>query len=248
MAKVDEIAPDVFRISILEPQFNLQFNHFLIRDEEPLLFHAGYKRMFPELREAVTRLLNPQSLRWVGFSHFESDECGALNHWLEIAPKAEAACSFVGAVVSVNDFAIRPARGLVQDEVLATGKYRFRFCSTAHIPHGWDGGVLFEETRRTLFCSDLFFHTGDVEPLTQSDIVGRASASLAELENGPLAGSVPYTPQTAGIMARLGSLKPHTLATMHGSSYVGDGQKAFEDLAVALKELLGSSGGSTSAA
>ena len=89
MAKVDEIAPDVFRISILEPQFNLQFNHFLIRDEEPLLFHAGYKRMFPELREAVTRLLNPESIRWVSFSH--SDECGALNHWLEIAPKAQAA-------------------------------------------------------------------------------------------------------------------------------------------------------------
>src|SRR4249919_2778910 len=90
MAKVDEIAPDVFRISILEPQFNLQFNHFLIRDEEPLLFHAGYKRMFPELREAVTRLLNPESIRWVSFSHFESDECGALNHWLEISPKAQA--------------------------------------------------------------------------------------------------------------------------------------------------------------
>src|SRR4030095_14246111 len=140
MAKVDEISPDVFRISILEPQFTLQFNHFLIRDEEPLLFHAGYKRMFPELREAVTRLLNPESIRWVSFSHFESDECGSLNYWLEIAPKAQAACSFVGAVVSVNDFAIRPARGLVQDEVLATGKYRFRFCSTAHIPHGWDGG------------------------------------------------------------------------------------------------------------
>ena len=125
MPKVDEIAPDVFRISILEPQFNLQFNHFLIRDEEPLLFHAGYKRMFPELREAITRLLKPESIRWVSFSHFESDECGALNHWLEIAPKAQAACSFVGAVVSVNDFAIRPARGLTQDEVLATGKYAF---------------------------------------------------------------------------------------------------------------------------
>jgi hypothetical protein len=99
--------------------------------------------------------------------------------------------------------------------------------------------VLFEETRRTLFCSALFFYTGDVQPLTESDIVSRARASLLELENGPLAGSVPYTPQTAGIMTRLGSLKPHSLATMHGSSCVGDGQQASKDMAVALKEMFG---------
>jgi len=248
MTKIDEIAPDVYRISLLEPQFNLQFNHFLVRDEEPLLIHAGYQRMFPELREAVASLLTPESIRWVGFSHFESDECGALNHWLEMAPKAQAACSFAGAMVSVNDFAIRPARGLAQDEVLATGKHRFRFCSTAHLPHGWDAGVFFEETQRTLFCSDLFFHTGDVEPLTESDIVGRARASLTEMENGPLAGSIPYTPQTERIMTRLGALKPRTLATMHGSSFRGDGQKAFQDMALALKELFGNTAGSASAA
>ena len=248
MAKIDEIAPDVFRISVLEPQFNLQFNHFLIRDEEPLLFHTGYKRMFPDLREAVTRLLPPESIRWISFSHFESDECGALNHWLEVAPMAQAACSFAGAMVSVNDFAIRPARGLAHNEELATGKYRFRFCSTAHLPHGWDAGVLFEETQRTLFCSDLFFHTGDVEPLTESDIVGRARASLADMENGPLAGSVPYTPYTDRIMTNLASLKPRTLATMHGSSFVGDGEKAFRDMAGVLKELLGNPIGTASTA
>jgi hypothetical protein len=93
----------------------------------------------------------------------------------------------------------------------------------------------------------LFFHTGDVEPLTHSDIVGRARASLAEFENGPLAGSVPYTPQTESIMARLGGLKPRTLATMHGSSFTGDGEKAFQDMAAALKELLASPAGSATA-
>src|SRR5262245_24705125 len=114
MARIDEIAPDAFRISVLSPAFNLQFTHFLIRDDEPLLFHAAYKVMFPEVREAVERLMIPAQIRWISFSHFESDECGALNHWLEIAPRAEAACSVVGALVSVNDFAIRPARGLAQ--------------------------------------------------------------------------------------------------------------------------------------
>jgi flavorubredoxin len=243
VAKINEIAPNVFRISILSPQLSLQFNHFLIRDDDSLLFHAGYKAMFPELKEAVSRLLDPMKLRWVSFSHFESDECGALNHWLETSPKAEAACSVVGALVSVNDFAGRPARGLEHGETLATGKYRFRFCSTAHMPHGWDAGVLFEETQRILFCSDLFFHTGDVEPLTERDIVGRAHAALAELENGPLAGSVPYTPLTDKILGNLAALKPRTLATMHGSSFVGDGEKALHDLAGVLKELLSNANG-----
>jgi len=122
---------------------------------------------------------------------------------------------------------------------LATGEHRFRFCSTAHMPHGWDAGVLFEETQHTLFCSDLFFHTGDVEPLTSADIVGRARASLAEMENGPLAGAIPYTPQIEGILGNLAILKPRTLATMHGSSFAGDGEKALHDLTGVLRDLLG---------
>ena len=128
MAKVHEIAPDLYRISIYVPEFDLQFNHFLVRDEEPLLFHTGYKGFFPQLREAVATVLEPSKIRWISFSHFESDECGALNHWLEVAPAAQAACSVVGALVSLNDFAIRPPRGLADGEAISTGKYRFRFC------------------------------------------------------------------------------------------------------------------------
>ena len=200
MAKVHEIAPDLYRISIYVPDFDLQFNHFLVRDEEPLLFHAGYQRFFPELREAVATLLPPSQIRWISFSHFESDECGALNHWLEIAPAAQTACSVVGALVSLSDFAIRPPRGMADGETISTGKYRFRMCSTAHLPHGWDAGVLFEETQRTLLCSDLFHHVGDVEPLTESDIVGRSRAAMTEYQKGPLANYVPYTPLTGRIL------------------------------------------------
>jgi hypothetical protein len=47
MARIDEIAPDVYRVSLYVSQFDLQFNHFLIRDDEPLLFHTGMRRMFP---------------------------------------------------------------------------------------------------------------------------------------------------------------------------------------------------------
>src|SRR5678815_271222 len=116
MTRIDEIAPDIFRISTYVPEFNLQFNQFLIRDEEPLLFETVMKQMFPVVREAVSKLIEPSSLRYVSFSHFEPDECGSLNEWLTIAPRSEAVCSVVGAMVFVNDAALRPARGLNHDE------------------------------------------------------------------------------------------------------------------------------------
>jgi flavorubredoxin len=239
MTRLDEIAPDLFRISIYVPEINMQFNHFLIRDDEPLLFHTGLKGMFPAVREALTKVLDPARLRWISFSHFESDECGALNHWLEVAPQAQPVCSVVGALVSVNDFSIRPARGLAEGETFSTGKYRFRFCSTAHLPHGWDAGLLFEETTKTLLCSDLFHHMGDPPPLTTSDLVGPSRDAMKALQAGPLAGYVPYTPQTRAILERLAALQPRTLAVMHGSSFSGDGASALRDLTGALRETFG---------
>ena len=240
MATIDEIAPDVYRLCVWEPQFNLQFNHFLVRDEEPLLFHTGYNRMFAELREAVAGLVDPAKLRWIGFSHFESDECGALNKWLQLAPEARPVCTVLAAALNVNDFAIREARAMPEEDVLTTGKYRFRFVSTCHLPHGWDAGVLFEETQGTLFCSDLLFHFGEVEPLTASDILGRVRQSLQEMQSTPFGYSVPYTPQTDRILGRLAALAPKTLATMHGSSYQGDGASALRGYSDIIREVLGS--------
>ena len=241
MAKVNEIAPDVYRISIYVPEFNLQFNHFLIKDYEPLLFHTGYKRMFPQVRDAVATIIKPSEIRWISFSHFESDECGSLNQWLEIATTAEPVCSQVGALVNVNDFAARPARGMADGEILTTGKCRFRFCSTAHLPHGWDAGVMFEETNRVLLCSDLFHHDGDVEPLTESDIIERVRKTLIEYQASPFANYIPYTPQTANILKSLAELKPKTLATMHGSSFTGNCERALFNLNAVMKDVLGGS-------
>ncbi|MGH7807781.1 MAG: MBL fold metallo-hydrolase, partial [Thermodesulfobacteriota bacterium] len=212
MAKIDEIAPDIYRISIYVPEFDLQFNHFIVKDDEPLLFHTGYKAMFPLVRDSVATIINPSEIRWIGFSHFESDECGSLNQWLELAPSALPVCTFLAATLNVNDAAIRPAKGMTDDEILTTGKYSFRFCSTAHLPHGWDAGVMFEESNQTLLCSDLFHHFGDVEPLTESDIVGRTRKALQDMQKTPFAYYVPYTPQTDRILQRLAALKPKTLA------------------------------------
>src|SRR5512147_282147 len=134
--QINEIAPDLFRLSIYVPDFDMQFNHFLVRDEEPLLFHAVFKGMFPALREAVAELIDPARLRHIAWSHFESDECGALNDWLQLAPSAQPVCTQVGKLVSVDDFASRPAYGMTSADLLNTGRYRYRFHRSPHIPHG----------------------------------------------------------------------------------------------------------------
>ena len=239
MANVTEIAPDVYRISIFAQWGNLQFNHFLIKDDEPLLFHTGLRGMHAEIREAVSKLIPLVDLRHISFSHFESDECGALNEWLTVAPRADVICGQVGALVSVNDFIGREARALADGETFATGKYIFRYCQTPHLPHGWDAGVLFEETQKTLLCSDLFHQTGEVEPLTSSDVVGRSHQAMKEYQAGILADYVPYTPLTSQNLKKLAALKPKTLAIMHGSSFTGDCARALDDLNVAFKDAFG---------
>jgi flavorubredoxin len=236
---ITEVAPDLFRISTYIPEFNLQFNQFLVRDDEPLLFHTGMRGIFPLVRDDVARVMAPSRIRWIGFSHFESDECGALNDWLAVAPEAEPICSFVGAMVSVNDFAMRPALAMTDGQVLSTGKYRFRFLHTPHVPHCWEAGMIFEETQGTLLCSDLFTHQGDVEPQTGSDVVGRFKQGLIGDQQGPFAHAYPYTSRTEETLMRLAELSPKTLAIMHGSTFVGDGRQTLEDLAVAMGEVLG---------
>ncbi|MGI8835994.1 MAG: MBL fold metallo-hydrolase [Pyrinomonadaceae bacterium] len=238
-SKVMEIAPEVYRISTFHPDFGIQFNQFLIKDDEPFIMHTGLKKMFSITREAVATLIEPAKLRWIGFSHFEQDECGALNEWLTIAPNAQPVCSFVGAKVSVNDFADRPARALADNEVFSLGSHRLKFLATPHVPHAWDAGLFFEERDKTLLCSDLFFHPGDPEAFTETDIVGRASASITEGMAGPLANDMPYTPYTDATLRRLADLEPRTLALMHGSTFRGDGRTAILDLAGVIKEKLG---------
>jgi flavorubredoxin len=239
MVRTTEIAPEIYRISVFVPEINLEFSHFLVRDEEPLLFHAGLRGMFPLLRQEISRLMDPSRIRHIGFSHFESDECGGLNEWLQIAPAAEPVCGLVGALVSVNDFAIRPARVLTRDDVFSTGRYRFRFIPTPHVPHGWDAGVLFEESEKTLFCSDLFHQWGQLEPTTSSSIIECCKDALLQTEAGPFANYVPYTHHTGLVLHTLAEYNPKTLAVMHGSSYFGDGRQALRDLASVMSEVLG---------
>ena len=238
MTGITEIAPDVFRISTFIRENNIQMNQFLVRDDEPLLWHTGQRYLFEEVREATASLIDIGTLKWIGFSHFEPDECGSLNEWFQTAPLAEAFCSVVGARVNMTDFALRKASGLQHGETISTGRYSFRFLSTPHLPHGWDAGLLFEETNKTLFCSDVLHQNGNLAALTSSDVIGGARENLKLTQSGPMKNYLPYTSNTESQIDMLAGLKPKTLAIMHGSSYNGDGARVLKEFAEVMKEEL----------
>lgn len=237
--RVDEIAPDTFRLSTFHPEFGIQFNQFLVRDEEPFLMHTGMRRMFAATRDAVRQLIDPARLAWLGFSHFEPDECGALNEWLAVAPHAQAVSGPVGSLVMLSDFADRPPRVLQPGEVLSTGAHRLRFVSTPHLPHGWDAGLYYDESCGTLFCSDLLFQPGDPEPISEDDPIPAVRQAIVAGLAGPLAHDIPYTHHTEVMLRELAALAPRTLAIMHGASYRGDGGKVLTDFAGVLRETIG---------
>jgi flavorubredoxin len=240
MARIDEVGPDLYRICVYVPQFDLQFNHFLVRDEQSLLFHTGMRGMFPVVREALARVIDPSDLHWISWSHFEVDECGALNEWLNVAPHATPVCSELAAMINISDFSNRQPRGLKPGEILETGRRRFRYVPTPHLPHGWDAGVLFEEEDRILLCSDLLHQLGDVEPITEGDVVGRYRHALTAYQESPvLMDYVPYTPNTQRRLEQLAVLEPRTLATMHGSTFVGDGAASLRASGDVIRDVMG---------
>jgi len=235
--RIDEIGAELFRISTYLPDYDLELNQFLVRDEQPLLYHTGMRALFPAVREAVATLIRPEDLRWVGFSHFEQDECGSLNDWLALAPNAQPLCNLVSAMVNVNDATGRENPVLDDGAVFSTGQRRFRFLSTPHVPHCWDASLLFEETQGVLFCSDLFAHGGEQAALAQ-DIASRAHDALVAEQQGPFRDSLAYNANTDAVLCRLAALKPTTLAVMHGSSHVGDGAAALQALRTSLRHIL----------
>lgn len=237
MTDITEIAPDVFRISTFVAAANLQFNQFLVRDDEPLLYHAGQNALFADVRDAVATLIDVSTLRWIGFSHFESDECGALNRWLAAAPHATPLAGAVAAATCINDFATRPPRVLDDDATFGTGRHSFRFLVTPYVPHNWESSLLFDATARTLFVSDLLLQHGNPAPLVD-DVLGPAVQDFEAGQHGPFHDSIPWTPHTAAALERLAGLEPAALAIMHGASFNGDGAAILRGFSAALQRVL----------
>lgn len=232
---IAEIADGIYRISTPVPPnpalpSGFTFNQFLITDDEPLLFHTGLRGLFPLVREAIETVIPVDTLRYLGVSHFEADECGAINEFLAVAPRAVPICSAVGKMVSIDDVADREAVGLGDGEQLSLGQHIMTWIATPHLPHGWDCGYLFEEKTSTLFCGDLFTQPGaEHAPLVEDDILGPSEAMREALDD-----YFASTRDTGDLIAKLAAHNPTTLACMHGSSWSGDGSDLLRQLAANL--------------
>jgi flavorubredoxin len=227
--RVDEITDGIFRISTLvgdvAPPAGFRFNQYLVKADEPLLFHCGPRGMFPAVSTAAAKVVPLARLRWITFGHVESDECGSMNLWLAAAPRAQVAHGQTACMVSLNDLADRPPRALNDGEALDLGGKRVRWIDTPHVPHAWESGLIFEETTGTLFSGDLFTQVGDGPAISNEDIV--PNAIKAEEVFRPTS----LTPQTAPTIRGLKRFKPKRLAVMHGTCYEGDCASALDRLA-----------------
>jgi flavorubredoxin len=226
--RINEIADGIYRLSTFIPDVpptGLAFNQFLIGGDEPMLFHTGMRGLFPFVREAVAKLMPLEKLRWISFGHYEADECGAMNDWLAVSPRAQVAHGMTGCMVSLNDMADRAPRTLHNGETIDLGGKRARYLDTPHVPHGWEAGLMYEEITGTLLCGDLFTQYGDGPATTESDIVGAAIAGE------DIANYSALNPAMGATLRKLAELKPRTLALMHGPSFTGDGASALKALA-----------------
>lgn len=220
---IDEIAPQIYRISTPVPDFT--FNQYLIAGEEPLLFHTGLRMTFPLVRDAIETVIPVSKLRYIGVSHFEADECGALNELLAVAPDAVPLCGRVAAMTSIGDYAARAPRVLADGEKITIGDHVIEWIDAPHLPHNWECGYIFDQTTKTLFCGDLFAQGGNGMPALTSDDV----LTMSEETRLGFAAMMPdpysFGRDTRKIFDRLIGTAPRTLALMHGSAW-SDGTEA----------------------
>jgi flavorubredoxin len=224
---VDEIGPDIFRLSTWLPditEHGFTFNQFLLTGDEPFLFHCGLRQLFPLVSQAINRLIPLEQLRWISFGHVEADECGAVNLLLAAAPHAQVIQGELACLVSLNDLCDRTPV-VAGDEPLDIGGHRLRFIRTPHVPHNWEAGLWFDETTSTLLAGDLLTQVGNPAALNESDLVEPAIAA-EELFH-----ATGLTTLLSPILHQLAGLNPTTLAIMHGASFSGDGAAQLRGLA-----------------
>jgi flavorubredoxin len=228
--RVDEVAEGIYRIStpVSDVPGGFSFNQYLLTGDQPLLFHTGPRRLRSLVEEAIASVMEVRDLRFIAFSHYESDECGSLNAFLTLAPGAVPLCGRVNAMINGDCFD-RPPRVLADGEALSLGRHRVRWFDAPHLPHAWECGYLMEEETRTLLCGDLFTQGGaDLAPLTSSDILGPSEACRTRMDY------YSHAKDVRSLMAPLAAAGPTTLACMHGSAWQGDGGRLLAALAESL--------------
>ena len=234
IASIDKVTEDTYRINTAMPDMipgGFSFNQYLVVDEMPLLFHTGPNKLFPLIREQIETVIPLSSLRYIAFSHVESDECGSLSQFLAASPEARPVCSQVAAMVSVADMVDVEPLAMADGQELSLGRHRLLWQSTPHLPHGWECGYFFDTTTKTLFCGDLFTQPGlGEQPLVSDDILGPSEAFRSQMDY------FAHSRDTPQLIDKLAQLEPDLLACMHGSAWKGDGASLLRNLGASLSQ------------
>ncbi len=229
MTRSDEIVDGIYRICtpVDVGAYDFQFNQFLIDDERPALIHTGMHGMYDDVRSAVAQVLDPGRLQYVALLHFESDECGGMYRFLEGAPDSTLACSAASVQLNLSgwDYTGR-VEGHEHGDVIDLGRHKLRFLETPHVHH-WDSMMLFDETTRSLFPSDLFIQPGDQPPVV-TESLGPAMCGFYR-EMGIFAHEAPVR----AVVSRIEQLDPSWIHGMHGGSL---GRETIPGFVRALRE------------
>ncbi len=168
--RIDQIAGGVYRIAQWGPESRISFNQFLIADEHPTVIHTGRYGDYEGVHSAISQVLDPSTLEYVILLHFEADECGGRERFLEAAPRSTLAGSWMSVEVNLRQWGYRgELRGFKHGETLDLGVHRLRFLETPHVHHR-DSLMLFEEETRGMFPADLFMQGGEQPPVVEEDL------------------------------------------------------------------------------
>jgi flavorubredoxin len=229
MARIDEVTDGIHRISTtLDANGRpFQFNQFLIDDERPALIHTGMYGMYEGVRDAVAEVIDPGKLAYVILLHFEADECGGMDRFLEGAPDSVLACSALSNILNLSGWSYAGrVEGHFDGEVIDLGRHKLRFLETPHVHH-WDSMMLFDETTRSLFPSDLFIQPGDQPPVVTENLGSEMCGFYRDI------GIFAHEDPVRRVVDRVEALDPDWVHGMHGGSLP---REAFPYFTRALRE------------
>jgi len=208
--EISEIIDGIYRIAGFVKEYGITFNQFLIDDDQPTLIHTGPVGMYEKIQQKVKEVIPFEKLAYVAFLHFESDEWGGME-FLK-APKAKLLCSDLSSKLNLTGWYNIPVDHISfwDNEVLKTGRRSLRFIMTPHVHH-WDSMMIFEDTTKSLFPSDLFLQPGVNKPVVSEDL---SDAMIAAYTEVGIFGSEEPVRQTT---KRLVKLSPNMVFPQHGS-------------------------------
>lgn len=135
----------------------LPINAFLLKGAEPLLVDTGLGALGDDFVEELSRVIDPDDLRWIWLSHTDADHIGNINRVLELAPNAKVVSNFLGAgkMGMMGDYDLSRVHVLAPGEVFEVGGRRLHQVKPPYYDAPETMGF-FDETDRVLFAADAF--------------------------------------------------------------------------------------------